>query len=107
MNVTTNTDAAGENSSVFHSTLPLEVKLERARTELLDLSARNRLLNMPRSTTGARILQVVSEQSAEIYNFLVRDNRSMTFLPGRGPESAAPENVQEDGEVAEMAQPEE
>jgi len=37
------------------SNLPLAEKLEQARTELLDLSARNRLLNMPR---GARARSV-------------------------------------------------
>jgi hypothetical protein len=94
-------------ASIFQSGLPLEAKLETARTELLDLSARNRLLNMPRSGKSARILQVIDEQSAEIYRVLVRDNRTMTFLPGRTPEGAPSENVDEgSGEIAEMAQPE-
>jgi hypothetical protein len=35
--------------SVFQSALPVAEKLERARTELLDLSARNRLLSIPQS----------------------------------------------------------
>jgi very-short-patch-repair endonuclease len=94
-------------ASIFQSGLPLEAKLERARTELLDLSARNRLLNMPRSAKSARILQVIDEQAAEIYRFLVRENRAMSFLPGRTPEGASLENVDADsGEIAEMAQPE-
>ena len=96
-----------ETVSVFQSNLPLEEKLEKARTELLDLSARNRLLNMARSTKSAKILPVVNEQSVEIYRFLVRENRPMTFLPGHGPEDAPPGNVDEEsGEIAEIAQPE-
>ena len=45
-------DIAGDavSESIFNGSLPLEAKLERARTELLDLSARNRLLNIPRSS---------------------------------------------------------
>ena len=96
-----------ETASVFESNLPLEAKLERARTELLDLSANNRLLSMQRSPKSARILQVVNEQSSEILRVLVGDNRPMAFLPGQGPEDAPPENVDgESGEIAEMAQPE-
>jgi hypothetical protein len=101
------TQESVETASVFQSNLPLEAKLERARTELLDLSARNRLLSMPRSTKSARILQVVNEQSSEIFRVLVRDNRPMAFLPSQGPEDTPPENVDgESGEIAEMAQPE-
>jgi len=36
--------------SVLQGNLPLETKLQRAREELLNLSARNRLLNVPRSS---------------------------------------------------------
>jgi hypothetical protein len=42
------TDIAKTNDtsqSVFQSSLSVEAKIERARTELLDFSARNRLLN--------------------------------------------------------------
>ena len=77
------TQESRETLSVFQSNLPLEAKLERARTELFDLSARNRLLNMPRSGKSARILQVVNERSAEIYRFLVLENKPMVFRPGR------------------------
>jgi hypothetical protein len=84
--------------------LPLEAKLERARTELLDLSARNRLLNIPRSARSAKTLEVVDEQSREVFRLLVREQRPLTFLPGRSaPESQAPEN---DDEISELAQPE-
>lgn len=99
-------DATG-TGSVFESSLPVEAKLEKARTELLDLSARNRLLNMPRSAKSARILQVANEHSAAIFRILVRENKPMAFLPGRGPVDASPDSVDgESGEIAEMAQPE-
>ena len=42
-------DDVGETASVFQSNLPLEAKLEKAQKQLLDLSARNRLLSMPRA----------------------------------------------------------
>ena len=53
MSIQDNTAEVEDNTSVFQSSLPLEIKLERARTELLDLSARNRLLNVPRALPEA------------------------------------------------------
>ncbi len=93
-----------ENASVFQSNLPLEAKLERARTELLDLGARNRLLNMPRSAKSAKSIDIVDEQSREIFRLLVRDQRPFTFLPGR---QAADADAPEGDEFVELAQPDE
>ena len=70
-------------SSIMRSVLPAEAKLERARTELLDLSANNRLLNIPRSARAARIVEVVDEKTVEIHRLLVKEGRTFTFLPGR------------------------
>lgn len=70
-------------ASVFHSSLPLEAKLERARMELLDLSARNRLLHVPRFSKSAKTIDVVDEKSVEIFRLLVREGRAFTFLAGR------------------------
>lgn len=70
-----------ERTSVFQGNLPLETKLERARTELLDLGARNRLLNMPRSGKSTKSLEIVDELTSEIYRLLVREARPFTFLP--------------------------
>lgn len=100
------------DASVFHSGLPLEAKLERARTELLDLSARNRLLHTPRFSKTAKTIDVVDEKSAEIFRLLVRENRAFTFLAGRPDRSGA---TAEDDEVEEenvdsevvLAQPDE
>ena len=69
--------------SVFQSDLPIVAKLERARAELLDLSARNRLLNVPRFSASAKTVDVVDERSAEVFRLLVRESKSFTFLPGR------------------------
>jgi hypothetical protein len=68
-------DAVCEQTSIFQSNLPLREKLDRARTDLLDLSARNRLLNMPRSAKGARAVEIVDEKTPEIFRLLVRDAR--------------------------------
>lgn len=98
-------DAEVSAGGVFDGHLSLEAKLERARTELLDLSARNRLLNTPRSSRNARTLEIVDEQSAEIFRLLVRQQRQFTFLPGRAANGA--DAGEDDGdEVAELAQPE-
>ena len=99
-----------EPTSIFQSALPIEAKLERARTELLDLSARNRLLNMPRSGKSAKILEVVDERSAEVFRLLVGDQRALTFKAGRAAPGAAADgetSADEAEEIAELAQPEE
>ncbi len=78
-------------------------KLERARDELLDLSARNRLLNMPRQSRTARSIEVVDERATEIYRLLVRECKSFTFLPGRAQKGSADEEDSE--EIDELSQP--
>lgn len=70
-------------TSVFQSDLPLKEKLERARTELLDLSARNRLLNVPRFSKSAKTIDVVDERSSEIYRLLANEGKAFTFLAGK------------------------
>jgi very-short-patch-repair endonuclease len=69
------------SSAVVDETL--RGKLDRARTELLDLSGRNRLLNTPRRTRTARTVEVVDERSEEVFRLLVEQGRSFTFAPGR------------------------
>lgn len=95
--------------SIFQSDLPLREKLERARRELLDLSARNRLLNVPRSGKSARTLEIVDEKSAEVFRLLVREGKTFSFVPGRAATSR--EGAQEGqteletAEIAELDQP--
>ncbi len=91
-----------EPVSIFENMLPLEAKLERARTELLDLSARNRLLNIPRSAKSAKTLEIVDERADEVFRLLVAENKPFTFLPGKG----APVDPDEDPDTLELVQPE-
>jgi very-short-patch-repair endonuclease len=99
-------DAAGEQTSVFQSNLPLREKLDRARTELLDLSARNRLLNMPRSAKGARAVEIVDEKTPEIFRLLVRESRPFTFVAGKAARAGdEAEAVDEADEIADLEQP--
>lgn len=96
------------DGGIFQSNLPLREKLDRARTELLDLSARNRLLNMPRGARGARSIEVIDEKAGEVFRLLVREGKTFTFLAGRAAEGeeSAPDAVQESDEVAQLMQPE-
>ncbi|TBZ41638.1 DUF3320 domain-containing protein [Rhizobium leguminosarum bv. viciae] len=68
--------------SIFQSDLSVEAKIERARTELLDLSARNRLLNVPRFSKSAKTIDIVDEKSSEVFRLLVTEGKAMTFLAG-------------------------
>ncbi len=96
--------------SVFQSDLPIDEKLDRARTELLDLSARNRLLNMPRAAKGAKAVEVVDEVSSEIFRMLVGEARAFSFLAGKaapaGEQTGEEVPVEESDEIADLAQPE-
>lgn len=96
-----------ESASVFQSDLPIAEKLDRARMELLDLSARNRLLNMPRSSKGTRSIEIVDEKSTEIFRLLVQEGRVFTFLAGksaRNGDEAEGDAVEVD-EITDLAQP--
>lgn len=93
-------------SNFLQSGLSADAKLERARTELLDLTARNRLLNIPRSSTTARTIEVVDEKSSEIFRLMVAENRPFTFLPGRASsktQSGESEEHADADEVEELA----
>ncbi len=92
---------------IFQSDMPVEAKLERARTELLDLSARNRLLNMPRSAKSSKAVEIVDERGTEVFRLLVTEGRVFTFLPGRVDEEAEAENADVVAEQVILAQPDE
>ncbi len=99
-----------EPASLFRSDLPLEAKLETARTELLDLSARNRLLNTPRSSKSSRIIEITDEKSTEIFRLLVREEKAFTFSAGRSSSKSSAKNIleteEEQDEIIDLAQPE-
>lgn len=54
-------------------------QLQVARKDLLDLSARNRLLNAPLGRGKSTRLDVVDERSADIFRLLVTERREMSF----------------------------
>lgn len=83
----------------------LVTSLEKSRKELLDLSLRNRLLNVPRSRSRTRTIEIVDELSDEIFRILVRDKKAMSFLPGRD-DSETEESQDDKDEIAALPQPE-
>ena len=64
----------------------LKVHLDRARKVLLDLTARNRLVNTPRHKSRGKALEIVDELGDEIFRILVRDGKRMSFLPVAEPD---------------------
>jgi very-short-patch-repair endonuclease/DNA polymerase III delta prime subunit len=76
--------------SVLHSIL------ESARRELLDLTARNRLLNTSRSQARSSRLEIVDEVSDEVFRHLVTAGKAMSFLPVRKGEQAESNGDEED-----------
>ncbi|WPO43201.1 DUF3320 domain-containing protein [Tardiphaga sp. 42S5] len=90
--------------SIFQSGLSIESKLERAREELLDLSARNRLLNMPRSSKSAKTIEILDEKTDQIFRLFINEGRTFTFLAGRPDRKVDDENSEESEDV-ELAQP--
>jgi len=59
----------------------IDDQLERARHDLLDLTARNRLLNTPLARGRSTRLDVVDELSTEVFRILAQERREMSFLP--------------------------
>lgn len=59
----------------------LESLLDASRRELLDLSARNRLLSMPVESKSARTVRVHDERSDNVFRQLVREHKTLSFLP--------------------------
>jgi len=94
-------------SEFLQANLSVAEKLERARTELLDLSARNRLLSIPRSAKSARTIEVIDEKSDEVFRILVTENRAFTFLPGRAAAAVKDGEDNEPDEIGDLAQPDE
>jgi hypothetical protein len=93
-------------TSIFQSELPIATKLDRARAELLDLSARNRLLNVPRFSKAARTIEIIDERSAEVFRMLVREGKTFTFSPGKARDRDQAEAYDEDA-LTDLPQPEE
>lgn len=73
-------------------------KLAEARRELLDLTARNRLIHTPRKGTRTSQLEIVSELSDEVFRRLVSDSKSMTFLGVPSRENVENAPAEDDGQ---------
>ena len=69
---------AGDDASTGIS---IGERLLKERHALLDLSTRNRLLNVPLRTRNNRAIEIVDEKAAEVFR-LLGDGRTMTFVPG-------------------------
>ncbi len=57
----------------------LERALESARKELFELSTRSRLLHTPYKTARSGVLDIVDEQTNEVFRLLVDEGQSFTF----------------------------
>lgn len=79
--------------------------LDRSRQALLDLSLRNRLLNVPKQSKNGRIIHIHDERSSEIYRLLVLEGRSFSFLHGKASKKEVNDDASE--EHASLPQPEE
>ena len=79
----------------------LRARLENSRKELLDLSLRNPLLNY--RPLSARGVEIVGENSHQIFETLVTERRAMTFLPAGQDEEDGSFNLPRDGSEAAIA----
>lgn len=73
---------------------------------MLDLSARNRLLNVPRSSKSAKTIEIVDEMAGEVLRLLVREGKAFTFLPGketRGDQTSS--NDEDEETLVDLPQP--
>ncbi len=57
----------------------VQTKLDKARAELLDLTLRNPLINY--KPLKARGVEIVDESPSDIYQILVQNKKTMSFLP--------------------------
>src|SRR6516165_952337 len=85
-------------------TTTLHGVLQKARQELLDLSARNRLINTPRDPARGKKLDILDERSEEVFRLLVRERKAMSFLPGQ---EDHPLEASEGTTAVALSQPEE
>ena len=81
--------------------------LQRARSDLLDLSARNRLLNTPRRRSRSKTLEIVDELSVEIFRIFVDENKAMSFLPAAKEEVIEEFELDDESLFSDLSLPEE
>lgn len=71
-----------DNHSAVDAADSIKDRLLADRRILLDLSTRNRLVNIPLRSRNIRTVEIVDEKSTEIFRLLV-EGKGLTFLPGR------------------------
>lgn len=88
--------------------ISISTQLDTSRQTLLDLSTRNRLLNIPRQRKNAKVIEIKDELSSEVYRLLVNDGKALSFLPGREKQKTVGDISIDDKEDAfgELPQPE-
>lgn len=88
------------------TTTSVRDRLLRDRRSLLDLSTRNRLLNVPMRTRNVRTVELVDERSSEVYRRL-QEGKGLSFLPGRNlTDEERAELAEDDVETGGIPQPE-
>lgn len=75
----------------------IDAQITRSRRELLDLTARNRLINTPITRSRSSRLDISDELSSEIFRILVQERREMAFLPADNSDTEEKENAGTDG----------
>ncbi len=66
---------------------PIDAQITRSRRELLDLTARNRLINTPLTRSRSSRLDITDELSSEVFRILVQERREMAFIPDEQPDA--------------------
>ena len=69
--------------------MDLITAIDKTRRDLLELSARNRLVHTPLETKKPGWIKIVDERSDQLFDILVRQNKAMTFLPQAADNAAA------------------
>ncbi len=86
---------------------PIAETLDDVRKELLDESARNRLINTRRGKTQSTRLEIIDELSSEVYRTLVTSQKQMSFLAAKKEDLTEIPNEESDAPTQELlAQPE-
>jgi very-short-patch-repair endonuclease len=73
----------------------LEELLRRARVNLVDTGTRNRLISFPKGSAKAKALEIIDELADEIFDILLRQEKKMSFLPGRAADAGKSEEEEE------------
>tara|TARA_R110002072_G_scaffold302710_2_gene487566 strand:- start:53610 stop:58475 length:4866 start_codon:yes stop_codon:yes gene_type:complete len=58
----------------------IDAQITHSRRELLDLTARNRLINTPLTRSRSSRLDITDELSSEVFRIIVQERREMAFL---------------------------